>query len=47
MRQVSSIRPHFLSILHIAMDFFNWELADAPAADAAHEQNRAHDDGNP
>ena len=45
--QVSSNHPHFLSILRIAMDFLNWEFADAPTADAALEQNRAHDDGNP
>ena len=38
--------PHIPSIPRTAMDFFNWEFADAPAGDAA-EQNRAHPDGNP
>ena len=38
--------PHVPSIPHIAMDYFNWDFADAPAGDTA-EENRAHFDGNP
>ena len=51
MRTVSSISPpphtHLPSIPHFGMDYFDWDFAEAPTADAATPENRAGHDGNP
>jgi len=40
----SPLPPNIPTIPPIAMDFLNWEFAEAPAADA---ENRADYNGNP